>query len=86
MSSRKPRIPSYRHHKPSGQAVVTLNGRDIYLGAWDTPQGLRISLGRLSALGKNGSLLLCRPAGWESHVSCTIDRRDSPTTSGTSAP
>ena len=26
-----PRVPSYRRHKPSGQAVVTLNGRDIYL-------------------------------------------------------
>src|SRR3990172_5789231 len=28
------RIPSYRHHKPSGQAVVTLDGRDFYLGPW----------------------------------------------------
>ena len=34
------RVPKYRHHKPSGQAVVTLNGKDhqvakgngIYLG------------------------------------------------------
>ena len=26
--------PSYRHHKPSGQAVVTLNGLDHYLGPW----------------------------------------------------
>ncbi len=26
------RTPSYRHHKPTGQAVVTLDGRDIYLG------------------------------------------------------
>lgn len=25
-------IPKYRHHRPSGQAVVTLNGRDFYLG------------------------------------------------------
>lgn len=30
------RVPSYRHHKPSGQAVVTLNGRDHYLGKWNT--------------------------------------------------
>ena len=30
----KPRVPSYRHRRPSGQAVVTLNGRDHYLGAW----------------------------------------------------
>lgn len=26
------RTPSYRHHKPSGQAVVTLGGKDHYLG------------------------------------------------------
>src|SRR4051794_12074792 len=32
------RTPSYRHHKPSGQAVVTLNGRDIYLGKHATAE------------------------------------------------
>jgi integrase len=32
--SRTNRQPSYRLHKPSGQAVVTLCGHDIYLGAW----------------------------------------------------
>jgi integrase len=30
------RVPSYRRHKPTGQAVVTLNGKDIYLGKWNT--------------------------------------------------
>ena len=30
------RVPSYRRHKPTGQAVVTINGRDIYLGKWNT--------------------------------------------------
>ena len=34
--SSKPRVPSYRRHKPSGQAVVTLNGTDVYLGKWGT--------------------------------------------------
>ena len=29
---RQSRIPSYRLHKPSGQSVVTLNGKDHYLG------------------------------------------------------
>jgi integrase len=48
MSSRNPRVPSYRHHKPSGQAVVTLNGRDIYLGAWDTPES-RAEYDRITA-------------------------------------
>ena len=32
----KPRVPSYRRHRPSGQAVVTLDGQDFYLGKWNT--------------------------------------------------
>ena len=35
--SRHPRIPSYRLHKPTGQAVVTINGKDFYLGKHDSP-------------------------------------------------
>lgn len=30
------RVPSYRRHKPTGQAVVTINGKDFYLGTWNT--------------------------------------------------
>ena len=30
-------VPSYRRHAPSGQAVVTIDGRDHYLGAFNTP-------------------------------------------------
>ncbi|HRX84090.1 MAG TPA: hypothetical protein P5572_03635, partial [Phycisphaerae bacterium] len=30
------RIPSYRHHKPTGQAVVTIGGKDTYLGKYGT--------------------------------------------------
>ena len=30
------RVPSYRRHKPTGQAVVTINGTDLYLGKWNT--------------------------------------------------
>ena len=33
---RKQQIPSYRLHKPSGQTVVTLNGKDHYLGKHGT--------------------------------------------------
>jgi hypothetical protein len=29
-------LPSYRRHKFSGQAIVTLNGKDCYLGAWQS--------------------------------------------------
>lgn len=32
------RTPSYRLHKPTGQAVVTLNGRDRYLGKHGIPE------------------------------------------------
>ena len=37
MPVKTPRTPKYRHHKPSGLAVVRLSGRDIYLGPYDTP-------------------------------------------------
>ncbi len=40
------RVPSDRRHKPSGQAVVTLNGRDSYLGKCNT-QASRIESDRL---------------------------------------
>ena len=36
MSKHKADIPSYRRHRASGQAVVTLNGVDHYLGPWNT--------------------------------------------------
>mgnify|MGYP006921393094 CR=1 FL=1 len=32
------RVPSYRLHRSSGQAVVTLSGRDHYLGPHNTPE------------------------------------------------
>ena len=35
---RSARIPKYRLHKPSGLAVVRLNGRDIYLGQHGTEE------------------------------------------------
>src|SRR5262245_2788680 len=31
------RVPSYRLHKPTNQAVVTLSGKDHYLGQYDSP-------------------------------------------------
>jgi hypothetical protein len=34
MSAPVPRTPSLRRHKPSGQAVVTLGGKDHYFGPW----------------------------------------------------
>lgn len=37
-SSNRLRTPSYRLHKPSGQAVVTIEGRDFYLGKFGSPE------------------------------------------------
>jgi integrase len=42
------RIPKYRLHKPSGKAVVTLSGRDIYLGKYGSPES-KIEYNRLVA-------------------------------------
>ena len=38
MSVQPSRTPSYRLHKPTGQAVVTAGGRDLYLGKFETPR------------------------------------------------
>src|SRR5262245_58461937 len=46
--TRKPRIPSYRLHKASGQAVVVLRGTSVYLGKWNTPES-RIEYQRVIA-------------------------------------
>jgi hypothetical protein len=32
------RVPSYRHHKPTGQAFVELSGKRHYLGKHGTPR------------------------------------------------
>jgi hypothetical protein len=38
MPRKQPVTPSYRLHKPSGQAVVTLNAKDHYLGLFGTEE------------------------------------------------
>ena len=48
--SAKPRVPSLRHHKPSGQAVVTLSGRDVYLGPHGSPEAMHFLGRRLESL------------------------------------
>lgn len=34
----KHKVPSYRHHKSSGQAIVTLNDKDFYLGQYGSEE------------------------------------------------
>lgn len=55
------RVPKYRLQKPSGQAVVTLNGRDHYLGKYRT-EASRAEYQRLIAEYLSGSTL-DKPAG-----------------------
>lgn len=51
------RTPTYRKHKGSGQAVVTLNGKDHYLGCFGT-EGSKANYDRLiSAWLSNGRQL-----------------------------
>lgn len=42
------KLPTYRRHRPSGQAVVTLSGKDFYLGPWNT-KASRAEYDRLTA-------------------------------------
>ena len=66
------KAPSYRLHRPSGQAVVTLGGRDTYLGVYGTqasretydrviaewlPSGRRTVAGRAAAYALTNSEL-----------------------------
>src|SRR4051794_37036617 len=41
MSTATRSVPSYRLHKPSGRAVVTIGGRDIYLGKYGSAASRR---------------------------------------------
>lgn len=50
------RIPSYRLHKPSGRAVVTVNGRDFYLGPYGSAES-RQAYGDLIAKHASGIYL-----------------------------
>jgi hypothetical protein len=38
MLAASPRVVSYRLHKPTNQAVVTFNGKDVYLGQHGTAE------------------------------------------------
>ncbi|MGC4033711.1 MAG: hypothetical protein QM754_18655 [Tepidisphaeraceae bacterium] len=61
MPARK-RIPSLRLHKPSGQAVVTLNGKDYYLGRHGTPEAQAAYESRIGEYLLAGRIV---PAGGE---------------------
>ena len=62
-------VPAYRRHRPSGQAVVSLDGRDFYLG----PHGTQVSkdeYDRLTGIWKaNGRRM---PVGGEAAPNLTV--------------
>jgi hypothetical protein len=52
------RLPAYRQHKSTGQAIVTFNGRDFYLGPWKSAAS-RAEYNRLTTewLASGGALM-----------------------------
>jgi len=61
MTASKPRVPSYRLHKARSAAVVTINGRDIYLGPYGSAES-RARYNRLVADHLRGEPVL-EPGG-----------------------
>jgi len=39
------KTPSYRLHSSDGRAVVTIDGRDIYLGKYNSPESRADTIG-----------------------------------------
>ncbi len=67
-STKSARVPSYRLHKASQQAVVTIDGKDHYLGPWMTPES-RLKYERLITALMTGETA---PASKESPADVTI--------------
>lgn len=82
------RLPKYRHHKATGQAVVTIRSKDYYLGKYDSPES-REKYQRLIAqyLAVGGVI---QPVGrietitvaegielfWDGHIKAMRNKRD----------
>ena len=80
-------IPTYRLHRPSGRAVVTMNGRELYLGAhgsaesraaYDRVVAEWLAAGRVAApaiLAAVPAVTISRPAEPAAVVGCgyTVD-------------
>jgi len=61
-------LPSYRRHKASGQALVTLNGRDFYLGPWRSAESKQEYQRLTSQWLANGGVL---PANQHDEITIT---------------
>lgn len=63
---RAPSLPTYRLHRPSGRAVVTIAGKDHYLGAFNSPESRRAYDQLMAELLTRGPAAVAasrRPAG-----------------------
>ncbi len=63
------RVPTYRKHKPSGQAVVTLCGTDFYLG----PQNSQTSINEYDRLIAEWLANGRRPSDKRGEVKSVVD-------------
>jgi integrase len=51
-----PRIPKYRHYKPKNLAVVRIDGRDVYLGKYGSPESREKYLRIISEWNLSGAV------------------------------
>jgi integrase len=65
-------LPSYRHHKRTGQAVVTLNGHDHYLGPYGSPASKEAYNRLLGEWLQRGQIASSSPSP-ESRIQLTIN-------------
>ena len=56
-------IPAYRYHRSSGQAVVTLGGRDTYLGDYGTADSKQEYNRLIAEWIANGRQVVASPTG-----------------------
>jgi hypothetical protein len=54
---RKARQPSYRHHKARNLAVVTIGGKNHYLGPWQSPESHERYAALIAEWKRNGGTL-----------------------------
>ena len=57
------RVPKYRQHRPTGQAVVTLNGKDFYLGKYGTAASKETYARLIAEWLERGQQTTPKPAG-----------------------
>src|SRR4051794_14074023 len=63
MTGKARKIPSYRLHKPTGQAVVRLDGRDFYLGKHGTEESREAYRRRIAEWLTHGSAVPAESPG-----------------------